>query len=89
MSKTVLVPTDGAWNQAPAVMPKPGQWVLILHNTYPQIGFANPGEFSGWAIIHCKKKAVHFDVVADFEAEVFWSPLTAIDELRLLRGDAA
>jgi hypothetical protein len=85
MTTTVLVPTDGSWNKAPEIMPPPHEWVLVLRDRYPQIGFANPDDFSGWAVLHCKKKTAHFEVFTEFDKEVYWAPLTAFNELRFCK----
>lgn len=70
-------------------MPGPEQWVMILVNALPQIGIANPKEFAGWVILHTKppkgrRRGInHFEVIAGFDDEVYWSPLPALDELKL------
>lgn len=86
---TVLIPNNGAWKRAPMTMPGPEQWVMILVNALPQIGIANPKEFAGWVILHTKppkgrRRGInHFEVIAGFDDEVYWSPLPALDELKL------
>ena len=84
---TVIVPTDGSWHRAPDEMPEPGQWVLIMFQAMPAVGFANPDEFSGWAAVNVHPSTFEFEVIAGFSDEIYWSPLPAIDELRMRRGN--
>lgn len=86
MAVKVLIPETGSWNEAPAKLPESGQWVLVLINTLPQIGFLNPEEFTGWAVLHCKKGQGEFKVFAKLNEQVYWSPLPALDELKLRRS---
>ncbi|MEM9944718.1 MAG: hypothetical protein AAF810_01455 [Cyanobacteria bacterium P01_D01_bin.36] len=86
--KTLLVPTDGVWRYAPEQMPKEGDWCLILVNHTPQVGFCNPTQYAGWAIVICNgKRNYSHKVIAGLEEEIFWAPLTQLDELRFQVND--
>ena len=84
MGRTILVPTDKSWKQAPEQMPEPNQHVLVLLEGFPQIAFVNR-RYTGWALVTVARKDVNFRVFADFEEEVFWVPLPMLNELRVSR----
>ena len=86
MTVKVLIPQEGSWNKAPLKLPEPGQFVLVLINTLPQIGFLNPDEFTGWATLHCKKGEAVFTVFAEGYEQVYWSALPTLDELKLRKS---
>ena len=84
MGRTILVPTDGSWKEAPQEMPEPDQHVLVLLEGFPQVAFVNR-RYAGWALITVARRDVNFRVFADFEEEVFWAPLLMLSELRVSR----